>query len=147
VQPEHHRAIFDAENEAFLDHWMARDHTEADFKKLFRRSDIDTDLWVVAWDGDQVAGVVQNWIWPDENETLGIARGWLEHISVRRPWRRRGLGRAITAEALRRLRDAGMTLAALGVDADNPTGALGLYEGLGFEVETRSTAYWGPPPG
>ena len=147
VQPEHHRAIFDAENEAFLDHWMARDHTEADFKKLFRRSDIDTDLWVVAWDGDQVAGVVQNWIWPDENETLGIARGWLEHISVRRPWRRRGLGRAITAEALRRLRDAGMTLAALGVDADNPTGALGLYEGLGFEVETRSTAYWGPSPG
>ena len=34
-----------------------------------------------------------------------------------------------------------MTDAALGVDADNPTGALGLYEGLGFEVEQRSTAY------
>jgi ribosomal protein S18 acetylase RimI-like enzyme len=37
--------------------------------------------------------------------------------------------------------------AALGVHADNPTGALGLYEGLGFEVDQRSTAYWGPLPG
>ncbi|HEV8280361.1 MAG TPA: GNAT family N-acetyltransferase [Candidatus Limnocylindrales bacterium] len=147
VLPEHHRAIFDAEHEAFLDHWMPRDHNEADFVSLFSRAALDTDLWVVAWDGDEVAGVVQNWIWPEENTTLGVARGWLEHISVRRAWRRRGLGRAITAEALRRLRAAGMTDAALGVDADNPTGALGLYEGLGFEVDQRSTAYWGPLPG
>jgi ribosomal protein S18 acetylase RimI-like enzyme len=29
----------------------------------------------------------------------------------------------------------------LGVDAANPTGALGLYEGLGFEVHQRSMAY------
>ena len=90
-------------------------------------------LWVVAWDGDEVAGVVQTWIWPEENERLGVKRGWLEHISVRRPWRRRGLGRALTAESLRRLRDAGMDDAMLGVDSENPTGALGLYEGLGFE--------------
>jgi mycothiol synthase len=147
VVPDHHRAIFDAEHEAFLDHWMPRDHSEADYVSLFSRSNLDTDLWVVAWDGDEIAGVVQNWIWPEENETLGIDRGWLDHISVRRTWRRRGLGRAITAEALRRLRAAGMTDAALGVDADNPTGALGLYEGLGFEVDQRSTAYWGPLPG
>jgi mycothiol synthase len=146
VQPEHHRAIFEAGTEAFLDHWMPRDHSEADFKALFSNSDLDTDLWVVAWDGDQVAGVAENWIWPEQNAKLDIARGWLEHISVRRPWRRRGLGRAITAESLRRLRDAGMTDAGLGVDADNPTGALGLYEDLGFEVDLRSTAFWGPLP-
>jgi ribosomal protein S18 acetylase RimI-like enzyme len=98
----------------------------------------------VAWDGDEIAGVVQNWIWAEENAQLGVARGWLEHISVRRPWRRRGLGRAITAESLRRLAAAGMTEAILGVDADNPTGALGLYEGLGFEVDQRSQVYRRP---
>ena len=103
-------------------------------------------MWVVAWEGDEIAGVVQNWIFPDENEKLGVARGWIEHISVRRPWRRRGLGRAITAESLRQLKAAGMTDAMLGVDAENPTGALGLYEGLGFEVYQRSIAY-GPPTG
>ena len=103
-------------------------------RMTYAQKEIDTDLWVVAWDGDEVAGVVQNWIWPEENARLGVARGWLEHISVRRPWRRRGLARAITANSLRRFRDAGMTDAMLGVDTENPNGALGLYEGLGFVV-------------
>jgi mycothiol synthase len=146
VRPEDHRRIIEAEHEAFRDHWEARDFDETHFSALFRRADLDTDLWVVAWDGDEVAGVVQNWIWRDENARLGVERGWLEHISVRRPWRRRGLGRAITAESLRRLRAAGMTEAMLGVDADNPTGALGLYEGLGFIVDGRAAAYGRPLP-
>jgi mycothiol synthase len=141
VRPADHLAIFDAEYEAFRDHWQPHDYDTTEFETLYKKADIDTDLWVVAWDGDEIAGVVQNWIWRDENATLGVKRGWLEHISVRRPWRRRGLGRAITAESLRRLRAAGMTEAMLGVDAENPTGALGLYERLGFEVAQRSTAY------
>jgi hypothetical protein len=37
-----------------------------------------------------------------------------------------------------------MTSAGLGVDADNPTGALRLYEDAGFEVEHRSTAFRKP---
>jgi ribosomal protein S18 acetylase RimI-like enzyme len=141
VTAEQHRAIFDAEREAFRDHWSSREQTDEDFTFIFGRPELDTDLWVVAWDGDQIAGVVQTWIYPEENATLGVDRGWLEHISVRRAWRRRGVGRAITAEALRRVAAAGMTEAMLGVDAENPTGALGLYEGLGFEVDHRSMTY------
>ena len=141
VVPDQHRTIWDADVEAFRDHWQAREQTEEDFVSLFAKADLDTDLWVVAWDGDQVAGVVQPWIWRDENAALGIDRGWLEHISVRRPWRRLGLGRALTAEALRRLKAAGMTDAMLGVDAENPTGALGLYESLGFVVDHRAAAW------
>ncbi len=141
VTSDQHRAIFDAEVEAFRDHWSSREKTDEDFDRTFAREELTTDLWVVAWDGEEIAGVVQNWIWPEENATIGVARGWLEHISVRRPWRRRGLGRAITAEALRRLAAAGMTEASLGVDAENPTGALGLYEGLGFEVRQRWLTY------
>jgi mycothiol synthase len=144
VTQDQHRAIFEAEREAFRDHWASREQTEEDFRLTFGRDELDTDLWVVAWDGDEVAGVVQNWIWAEENAQLIVARGWLEHISVRRPWRRRGLARAITAEALRRLALAGMTDAMLGVDADNPSGALGLYEELGFEVEQRSQVYRRP---
>jgi len=141
VTPELHRAIFDAEVEAFRDHWSSREKTDEDFERTFRREELTTELWVVAWDGDEIAGVVQTWMWPEENATLGRARGWLEHISVRRPWRRLGLGRAMTAEALRRLRGSGMTEASLGVDAENPTGALGLYERLGFEVNHRWLTY------
>lgn len=147
VEVAHRRAIIEAENEAFRDHWGHHEMTESTITKTFARPEVDTDLWVVAWDGEEIAGVSQNWIWPEENERLGVARGWLEHISVRRAWRRRGLARAITAASLVRFRDAGMTEAMLGVDSENPNGALGLYEGLGFRQTSRAAAYrrdlWG----
>jgi mycothiol synthase len=141
VEPDQIRPILHAENEAFRDHWAAREQTEDDIAITLGRVELATDLWVVAWAGEEIAGVVQNWIWTDENKGLGVQRGWLEHISVRRPWRRRGLARAITAESLRRLQAAGMTEAMLGVDSENPNGALGLYEGLGFQVDMRSASY------
>jgi mycothiol synthase len=141
VEMGHRRAILEAENEAFRDHWGHREMTEQTVTTTFARPELDTDLWVVAWDGDQVAGVVQNWIWPDEKEKLGVKSGWLEHISVRKQWRRRGVARAITAASLVRLREAGMTEGMLGVDSENANGALGLYEGLGFVQTSRAAAY------
>lgn len=141
VTPEQHRTIFDAEAEAFRDHWGHREQGDDLFRTMYAKKELDTSLWVVAWDGDEIAGVVQTWIWPEENERLGVKRGWLERISVRRPWRRRGLGRALTAAAMRRLHDAGMDDAMLGVDTENPTGALGLYESLGFTVNSNAAAY------
>ena len=141
VEVAQRRAILEAENEAFRDHWGHHEMTEKAFTTTFARPELDTDLWVVAWDGDQIAGVVQNWIWPEENERLGVKRGWLEHISVRQPWRRRGLARAITAASLVRFREAGMTEGMLGVDSENANGAVGLYEGLGFTVRSQAAAY------
>jgi mycothiol synthase len=144
ITPDQHRAIYDAGNEAFRDHWESHEHGEEGFRQTFNQPDTNTSLWAVGWDGDQVAGVVEGWIWREENERLGVRRGWLEKISVRRPWRRRGLARALTAAAMIRLREAGMTEAALGVDAENPSGALALYESLGFRVFRRSLAYRRP---
>jgi mycothiol synthase len=138
------RSILEAEFEAFEDHWGNRERSEESFVATLSQPELDTDLWIVAWDGDRIAGVVENWIWAKENKELRVQRGWLERISVRRPWRRRGLARAITAAALVRLREAGMREGMLGVDSENPNGALGLYEGLGFEVHSRSAAYRRP---
>ncbi|MEO5884502.1 MAG: GNAT family N-acetyltransferase, partial [Candidatus Limnocylindrales bacterium] len=67
VEADHHRAIWDADNEAFRDHWQAREPAEEDFVSLFAKADLDTSLWVVAWDGREIAGSVQPWIWKDEN--------------------------------------------------------------------------------
>ena len=141
VTEDQWRAILVAENEAFRDHWGHREMTEGTYRRTFEQKELDTDLWVVAWDGDEIAGVVQNWIWPEENERLGVKRGWLEHISVRRPWRRRGLARALTAASLVKFREADLDDAMLGVDSENPNGALGLYEGLGFAVNSSAAAY------
>ena len=141
VTPDQHRPIFDADDEAFRDHFEHRAATEQDFVATFSQPDIDTSLWKVGWDGDQVAGSVQTWIWKEENDTLGAKRAWLESVSTRRQWRRRGLARALIGASLVDLRARGIDEALLGVDAENPTGALGLYEGLGFEVKVRAMSY------
>ncbi len=139
-----YRAVFDADNEAFEDHWGHRPKTEADFQMRFHGAEMDPSMYLVAWDGDQVAGVVMNAIFAEENEALGTRRGWLEHVSVRRPWRGRGVAKALCAASFRLLRERGMDEAWLGVDAANPTGALRLYERLGFHVSRRWQAYGRP---
>jgi mycothiol synthase len=144
VTPDQHRAIFQAEAEAFEDHWGNRPPEEADFQSWCHGPEVDTSLWCVAWDGDQVAGVVVNTILRAENEVLGIRRGWLDHVSVRRPWRGRGVAKALCATSFRVLRDRGMDEAWLGVDGSNPTGAVRLYKGLGFKVVRRWQVYGRP---
>jgi mycothiol synthase len=134
VDPVDHRRIFDAEAEAFRDHWGSRDWTDADYGRTVGEPNLDTTLWRVAWDGDQVVGVIVTVVFPAENEALGLKRGWLDRVSVRRPWRRRGVASALIVSALEGLRERGLDTGVLGVDADNPTGAFQLYEGLGFLV-------------
>ena len=57
VRAAAHRAIFEADNEAFRDHWGHREQTDEDFQGLFGLPDLDTALWSVAWDGDEVVGL------------------------------------------------------------------------------------------
>jgi mycothiol synthase len=135
------RRIFDAEAEAFQDHWGHREWTDQIFAERLADPDLDTSLWRVAWDGDEVAGVVTTFVFAEENATLGLSRAWLEHVSVRRPWRRRGLAAALILSACVGLHERGIAEAALGVDSANLTGALGLYENLGFVVARRATSY------
>ncbi|HJP89093.1 MAG TPA: GNAT family N-acetyltransferase [Candidatus Limnocylindrales bacterium] len=135
------RAVWDGDVEAFQDHWGGFDGSEEHLQRWLDNPNTDLSLWVVAFDGDEVAGGVLNAIDKEQNAALGIQRGWLGSVFTRRQWRRRGLASALIAESFRRLRDRGMTSAGLGVDGDNPSGALGLYEGLGFRQEMRSTAW------
>ena len=135
------RAVWDGDVEAFQDHWGGFDGSEEHLQRWLDNPTTDLSLWVVAFDGDEVAGGVLNAIDPEQNKALGIQRGWLGSVFTRRAWRRRGLASALIAESFRRLRDRGMTSAGLGVDGDNPSGAFGLYERLGFEQEMRSTAW------
>jgi ribosomal protein S18 acetylase RimI-like enzyme len=135
------RAVFEADVEAFADHWGGFDRSEESLQRWLSNPSNDLSLWMAAFDGDEVAGGVINVVDDATNEARGIRRGWLASVFTRRPWRRRGLARALIARSLVALRERGMTTAALGVDAANPSGALGLYEDLGFAVDYRSTAW------
>ena len=62
-------------------------------------------------------------------------------LRVLRDPTRGGLATTLIVLTLATLRTRGLTSAGLAVDADNPTGALGLYERLGFEVAKRYAIY------
>ncbi|HET7582244.1 MAG TPA: GNAT family N-acetyltransferase [Candidatus Limnocylindria bacterium] len=144
VREDQLKQMWDADMESFRDHWGGFDGSDESFQRWLHDPKFDRDLLVVAWDGDEIAGGVVNEINAVENAAFNRKRGWLQSVFVRRPWRRRGVGRAAVLRSLQALRERGMTSAGLGVDADNPTGALGLYTGTGFEVEHRSAAYRKP---
>lgn len=144
VTMESVKQIWLADVEAFKDHWGGFDPSDEALRRWIERPSFDPTLWVIAYDGDEVAGGVINAIHPEENEAIGVQRGWLHSVFTRRPWRRRGLARALIARSLVLLKERELAQGILGVDADNPTGALGLYEGLGFVVAERSTAWRKP---
>jgi GNAT superfamily N-acetyltransferase len=137
----HFRKIFEASNEAFRDHWGHVEQSEDDYQRWVKDPERDESIWKVAWDGDQVAGMILNYVHADENKKLGVNWGWTDPISVRRPWRRKGLATALLMESLKLLKEKGFSHAALGVDTKNPSGALGLYESAGYIVDEHWTDY------
>ena len=148
-EPAAIRAVVAADSEAFRDHFGAPDDPDSVYAQIAEDPDTDVALWVVAFDGDEIAGGVLNGVHLDHD---GVPVGWLDSVFTRRSWRRRGLARALIARSLRLLRDRGLGSAALGVDAANPNGALRLYESSGFEIASSSTAWRralpeGAPPG
>ncbi len=147
AQPEHYRAIARALDEAFQDHWGHRPMQEEDYQAWISGRLFQPHLWKVAWHGQEVAGMVLNFIDPQENERYGRKRGYTEDICVRRPFRRQGLARALLAASLHEHKARGMEETCLGVDTDNPSGALGLYEGLGYRTTKRYTLYAKPLSG
>jgi GNAT superfamily N-acetyltransferase len=141
AQPEHYKAIWEANLEAFRDHWGFSEDEVEPLEAWLESRNFDPTLWRVAWEGDQVAGMVLNFIDQNENREYNRSRGYTENICVRRPWRRRGLARALIALSLNAIKERGMLEGALGVDTQNVTGALQLYESMGFRPVKRLTTY------
>jgi len=135
------RTIWEADVEAFRDHWGFVEHTEADYERFLAFPYFDTTLWKIAWDDEGVAGQVKSFVDTAQNEAHDKRRGWTENISTSRRWRRRGVAKALIVESIRELATRGMTEVALGVHTENPNGAFDLYAGLGYEVTATWTTY------
>ena len=102
VQMEDLQAIRAASLEAFRDHWGFSEENEPTVEQMVEDPNFDPSLWRVAWDGDQVAGMVLSFIDARENESYNRLRGWTENICVRRPWRRRGSGAGVAGAVVAR---------------------------------------------
>jgi mycothiol synthase len=146
VLEEHLDTIRTASLEAFRDHWGYSEALEPSVDQWRNSPNFDPSLWKVAWDGDQVVGMVLGYVNRQENEEYQRLRGWTENICVRRPWRKRGIAQALIIESLVELKKRGYKEAALGVDTENLSGALRLYQRMGYQAVSRNTIYRKPMP-
>lgn len=134
------RAVYLAQQESFRDHWG---HEDGDMPYelwqhyIINTPDFNPALWLIACDGDEIAGVCLNRRYGDDQPDMG----WINTLGVRRPWRRRGLGAALLRMAFHVLQAHGFRRAGLGVDAASPTNAVALYERAGMTVSKR-TVVW-----
>jgi ribosomal protein S18 acetylase RimI-like enzyme len=67
--------------------------------------------------------------------------GWVGTLGVLRPWRKRGIGLALLRHSFNEFFRRGYRKVGLGVDAQNLTGALRLYENAGMHVRQAFDQY------
>lgn len=128
------RAVFEAFNEAFADHWG---HTPEDFEEWshwnFAQSTFDPSLWFLVMDGSQLAGFASCELDSEEAQPVGV----VGDLAVRRAWRKQGLGLALLHHAFGEFYRRGITKCALSVDSQNLSGATRLYERAGMHRGKR----------
>jgi mycothiol synthase len=128
-------AVHAAHEEAFADHYgPAETDLEEWLQSRFAHEGPDLGLWLVAWDGAEAIGGIEAMETP--------SGAYMGELFVRRPWRGRGIGRALMLAECAELRRRGMRRAFFGVDAANATGALHLHESLGFRSLRGATVLY-----
>lgn len=128
------RAVHAVDEEAFSDHWG---HMPASFE-LFERwflkdPSFDPTLWFVPFEGEQIVGCA---FCEYRGET-----GWVGSLSVRRPWRRKGVALALLHRAFGEFYRRGTRIVGLDVDAQSLTGATHLYENAGMHVVCQDNQF------
>ena len=128
------RAIYQVDRDSFRDHFG---YIEEPFEEGFKRfshfmfgEDSDPSLLFLAMDGDEIAGI--SLCRPSSYDDPDL--GWVNILGVRREWRKRGIGLALLQHSFGEFYRRGKRKVGLGVDAENLTGALKLYERAGMHV-------------
>jgi ribosomal protein S18 acetylase RimI-like enzyme len=127
---EDRNELIAAHSAAFKGHWGYRDAVATDW--WAERDDIDVSLSIVAVFESQIVGF----------SLCGIDR--VAELGVVPAWRHFGLGEALLRRTIRDLAARGAERIALEVDELNETGAVDMYERVGFERESAVTI-WGQP--
>ena len=142
MEPGEEERIHEANNAAFADHWDFHPQPFEQWRAYaFGREGFDPSLVLLAEDAGELAGYsVNRWHFSGDPEF-----GWIEILGVRPEWRRRGLATALLQQSFRDFRGRGATRVGLGVDAENTTGAVRLYERVGMQVARRNDLYERPP--
>jgi mycothiol synthase len=122
-----------ATEDGFADHWEFQHQPYEKWLHWAEGPNTDRSLWFLAEDGDGIAGACIC----RPHESGEPDAGYVAQLCVRPPWRRRGLALALLLHSFREFRRRGRTRVTLGVDAENTTGAVRLYERAGMHVVRR----------
>ncbi len=150
--PAYDEATRLAHNEAFRDHWgyQPRDQNYwrqwATGSRAFRPHLSFLLLDDAAAAGQPVAAYALCYEYEADVAASGVRDLYIGRVGTRKPWRGKGAASALMSHLLAAAKDAGFETASLMVDAASATGALGLYEGLGFTVRRQRIAYDRPLP-
>ena len=142
VQDDHYRKIWDAQRDVQkeLFEYVAEQWVDDSFQAWLNDPSHTPHLWQIAWCGDQVTGMVLARINEVENQELNRKRGYTEHVFIRKPWRKRGIAKALIANSLKEFKKLDIEEAELGVDTENESGAYEFYRRMGYR--TISTDIW-----
>jgi mycothiol synthase len=135
--------VWQVDNSAFRDHWGYTEGKLEEFQHWIKMPHFRPELWFLAEEeaSGKVVGLGFNIIDPDWIAQTGRQEGYVDTLAVLREHRHRGLGTALLVQSLHALRQAGMEAAHLHADAQNLTGAMRLYERVGFRVRKTEIAY------
>jgi len=95
----------------------------------------DPSLWFLACEGNEVAGVALNVFDKESN------MGWVDHLSVRQAWRKRGIGKALLLHSFAEFHRRGINHIKLSVDSKSLTNAPRLYESVGMKTVQQYHIY------
>jgi len=138
MRPGEEHDVYLATNDAFADHWGFHPDTFDSWRRWnLERDGSRPDLWWLATDGEQIAGVCLNRMADDGD----LEHGYVHVLGVRPPWRRRGIAEALLRHSFHDFRGRGVRRVSLDVDGENTTGAVRLYERVGMHVRRRSDTY------
>jgi mycothiol synthase len=138
-------AVRQSHRVAFSDHWGFTPPDEQRWARWFTGSRaFRPDLSRLLLDGDEVAAFLLSYFWEADAAATGVREAFVGQLGVRPGWRRRGVGQLLLATALRSYQQAGYERAALNVDTANATGALRLYERVGFAVKDTYVTWTKP---
>jgi mycothiol synthase len=138
IRPGEEERVHEANMDAFADHWDFRREPFDDWRRYtVDHHGFDPSLYWLVEDAGEIAALSLNrWHFSGDPEF-----GWVGILGVRPPWRKRGLATALLRHSFRDFRDRGATRVGLGVDGENTTGAVRLYEKVGMRQVRRNDTY------
>jgi putative peptidoglycan lipid II flippase len=130
-------------DEAFRDHWGYTTIHIDDWLEHVRNGFVSTEHSVLAWDvaSGQIVGACVNACDERTFKRRGRRELYVTDLAVCREHRRRGVAKALLTWTLHRADHLGMQSVGLDADAENLTGAVQLYAGLGFEIFAKLKTY------